>query len=1235
MAFSRKDPFVFRQQNLQAGVASAVKRAGLLAVLFGSPLVAGFSPSQTPLFLTPGATPNVMLMLDDSGSMDWEILMKPHYIYCAYMSRLYFCSQAGSLVDNGRVRIDGYGSTNFSYLHTTSDNAYSLSSSNGRSLELVWNINSVNDLFTTGDWRVFSSDVNVMYFDPAREYEPWGKDQPDAVFTAARSHPVSSEAGYALTRDLTGALYAVAVDDKGFSGTLPYPTASSYQEASNGLIDAWDSLTLYQINDKAINVWSVSFSVVGADVKPTLTQQPSITDLAEVLRIQQNYANWYQYHRRRSFVVNSAVSTLMEQSPHYRYALGLINGGWLGRSPAGDLDEHNSDLLDALFRRNQFALGTPLRSGLNAVGTYLQQSTDQPDRPAPIQHSCQQNFSVLFTDGFWNGGNPLLTTDVDGDGVTASLADYARHYYDIDLRPDLDNRVPVSGVDSLSSQHLSTFGVAFGVRGNLDDSDGDGWPELAGNAPTIDGVWGNPFVDDAAKIDDLWHAAFNSKGLFAAASSPQDITAGLVAALAEVERRTGSAASVAANSGRVSTDAYLYQARFNSESWTGDLWALPLAGQGALNQSQSVSFEGTRWTARSFFDSSAFDPDTRVVLTADQATAGGAVTGRPFRHTTAAGLSERYRAKLDAGMAPLGASGDAATFRAALTDWLRGEPAASFSSYAFRQRNSVLGDLVHSDPVYVGPPQAFGSLYATDSYTAFKTTHADRSPMIYVGGNDGMLHAFDADTGVEKLAFVPGTLVPDLYQLADPDYSHRYFVDGQITVADICPATASCSWQTLLVAGLGAGGKGLFALDVTRPADFSEANAGSLVLWELSSDEEPALGYTFGRASVAKLNNGQWAVLSGNGYGSQEGKASLLVLDTQTGRPLATGGVLTAGAAGDNGLSSPAAVDLDGNGTVDYVYAGDLKGNLWKFDLRSADASQWGVAFEADSEPVPLFAAGASRPITVMPQVGSHPSRGGRLVYFGTGKYLEAEDSSSVGQADQALYGIWDDDGALQTPLTDADLLTQTIEQELVVHARDTNGDNLLNSQDEGVSYRTSSDNAICWSGCGSNAPHRGWRLVLTYEGNNRGEKQTVDPVLRNGRIVFNSFQPSSEVCEGGGRSWLMELDANDGSFLREPAFDLNGDGKFDFEDSHSAYAGSGSGGTAPGVDEACNAGVCPSPSGVALRGLTQKPAVLDCGTGVECKYLSTSSGSVRRINENPGQSALGRQSWRQLLRDD
>ena len=528
----------------------------------------------------------------------------------------------------------------------------------------------------------------------------------------------------------------------------------------------------------------------------------------------------------------------------------------------------------------------------------------------------------------------------------------------------------------------------------------------------------------------------------------------------------------------------------------------------------------------------------------------------------------------------------------------------------------------------LGAPGAF---YNDASYQSFKSANSGRTPMVYVGANDGMLHGFDAQTGQERLGFVPYTVVPELHHLANPKYPHKFYVNGAITVGDACTGTPGCSWKTLLVGSLRSGGRGLFALNVTNPDSFSESQAGSIVQWEFNSDNDSDMGYSYGKPLVVKLSTGKWAVIAANGYASSNGKAVLFILDAETGQPLASGGKLDTGASGSNGLSSPTTVDTDQDGDVDFVYAGDLKGNMWKFDLRSTNPGNWGVAYSSAGNPLPLFSAGADKQITVAPEVGRHPTETGFILYFGTGQYIEVDDNRVIGEPTQGFYGIWDDNrnnNDFSASITPANLLIQTILAEQNFYPHDTNGDGANNSNDEAIRFRATSDNEICWSNCGSEPTHRGWVLNLELAGNNRGERQVTKSVLRNGRIVFTTLLPSGDACEQGGTSWLMELSAADGSNLFEPPFDINRDAEFDSDDLNYANW------TTESLVNFCPEGDCQSPSGLHSNDIIQTPAIISCGRGMECKYLSSSDGSVDKIDENPGGNSLGRQSWRELRGD-
>ncbi|MDR2838547.1 MAG: hypothetical protein LBV49_08335 [Azonexus sp.] len=356
-------------------------------------------------------------------------------------------------------------------------------------------------------------------------------------------------------------------------------------------------------------------------------------------------------------------------------------------------------------------------------------------------------------------------------------------------------------------------------------------------------------------------------------------------------------------------------------------------------------------------------------------------------------------------------------------------------------RNNPLGDILNSQLAYVGKPARFT---LDEGFTTFASTRADRKSVVYVGANDGMLHGFDAGSGggssatagsgKELMAYVPRGLLSRVEQLTAGSYTHEYFVDGSPVSGDARIGSAS-SWATVLAGALGRGGAGYFVLDVTDPDSFAEgAGAWSNALIDSTSkDSAIASGITEAQwdyigsqynqpvmdqtnttqsAQIVQINKidgsakkYEWAVIMGNGYNSVSGLPVLLVQSLAAGMPLytVTGACVVEGAvqtsattciAHGNGLGAPRPVDIDGNGTADIVYAGDLEGNLWKFNIASPDTSQWIVANGTADSPKPLFSAlgptGAGQPITSAPVAVVNP-KGGFLVEFGTGKNLTDE----------------------------------------------------------------------------------------------------------------------------------------------------------------------------------------------------------------------------------------------------
>jgi type IV pilus assembly protein PilY1 len=543
-------------------------------------------------------------------------------------------------------------------------------------------------------------------------------------------------------------------------------------------------------------------------------------------------------------------------------------------------------------------------------------------------------------------------------------------------------------------------------------------------------------------------------------------------------------------------------------------------------------------------------------------------------------------------------------------EYLRGSAQHEGTGNNYRARLNRLGDLINSDPFFVGMPSFPNNLGS--GYPAFRSDYSGRNPMVYVGGNDGLLHGFNANNGEEKLAYVPNLVFPHLSQLTDPGYSHRYFVDGSPTVGDAhgtfgsrCPSgLGGVCWRSVLISGLRNGGQGYFALDVTDPTRFDESNAANLVLWEFSDADDPDhdLGYTFSQPSIVKMANGEWAAVFGNGYNNSEadGRASasghavlyIVFLDRGLDGTWTPGtdfikidtGVGSPGTP--NGLATPAPVDLDGDFQVEYIYAGDLQGNLWRFDVRNASPGNWVGSV------VRLFTAmsgGNSQPITTRPEVGSHPDplESGVIVYFGTGKYLEDSDNTNAGLPTQTFYSIWDKLETSPTAFTRGDLLQQTVISET-------------------ASQRVTSKNEVDWQ------THSGCYIDLPTP----GERQVSNSVLRNGRIIFTTLIPNTEVCSFGGSGWLMELDVCAGR-LEESPFDLNADDHFDDNDK---------------VTVSING----SPQLVAISGLKStegilpSPTILSSGT-TEIKYNSGSRGGIFVTTENPGPSASGRQAWRQF----
>lgn len=515
------------------------------------------------------------------------------------------------------------------------------------------------------------------------------------------------------------------------------------------------------------------------------------------------------------------------------------------------------------------------------------------------------------------------------------------------------------------------------------------------NSPAGRSAYTNPLISNA-RMYELWHMAVNGRGKFMAAKDPAQLAGAFRKILSQIILDTTKpVTSFSATSSSVTTSSTsLYRAGYDATKWSGQIEAFTLAkGTGA--GSANASWGGATDTTATKLDAASVTAANRKIYTVKSDT--GSVI--PF-------LFDDLHATQQAFFKKTGEINNAPAKNR--IDFLRGERnlEGDIPAKPFRIRASRHGDVVNSALWFLGAPAGGFDL---KGYSAFATSKKNRTPMLYVGANDGMLHGFSATDGTEKIAYIPQGLLEKLPALTEPNYVHQYYVDGSPFSGDIDTGTASTpAWKTVLAGSLGAGGKGYFVLDVTNPGD-----ATGLVVTDQTSTTDADMGHIFGAPvpaefnpqrslQIAKMNDDRWALITGNGYNSTSGHPVLFIQYLSgAGNSLHKITAASTGANGtDNGLSTPRPVDLNGDGTVDVIYAGDLKGNMWKFDVSSKTQANWGVGFSsancAATSCTPLFAAldptGTHQPITSAPNVRTNKSVGGMMVAFGTGRNITAGD---------------------------------------------------------------------------------------------------------------------------------------------------------------------------------------------------------------------------------------------------
>ncbi len=1174
---SQRNPTPRNRASLAAAAMVAVVLSGhSIRAAASTPIDLG----QTPVFLGDPVNPNVFMQLDDSGSMGRDDLARD-------LRFGYFDYAGPSNHDYDPVHGSCSAYPGFD-LHFDCD----------------WRDNA-----PVGDALAFTADPAARVYDAW-----WDTGYGDSTFGNARDWP--SETG---TTDLAGEQYFEWIDDAGSNSCPPTGpgdyTDTNVNNCGNDIPDAWDSFRVFTINSSSITVETYEFSPTAASANATVTNTQTLTGGPHpelhgqtVAEVQQRYANYHTYFRTRRHVLASAVGVMLRDFPDFRFGANTIHDRFFEEAPAAaataPYTSHNKALFDTVKDDLEASGGTPLRDAVDKAGEYY---AGDLGADSPINHECQQNFTLAMTDGFWNR-NHGGTGDVDGDGINNLLSDIGRHYYDTDLSglPDAVQSTvddPKTGTRQ-DQQHMVSYGVAFGVTGNLEDTDGDGQPDNdtsgALSAPfNVDSDWTNGNPSGQRTLDDLWHMAYNSTGQFLSAADPAELTQAMRDALANISDRTGSAAAVATTSTAVSSDTAIFQALFDSGDWSGDLRRLPLVEQpnGTVEVSNTPD-----WAAAAQVD--AQDWDTGRTIITRNTNSGNAV---PFRWSD---LSPTQRDALRDDPATAATDDDGQGPQR--LRFLRGQRTNELANGgSFRDRSSVLGDIINSEPVRVGEPD-FGYPDSWPSgapenghpYSDFVAANETRTPMVYVGANDGMMHGFDATDsasgGEEVIGYVPTRVHAGLNELTDQQYDHRFYADGPLNHADaLFEDGPGAEWRSVLIGGLRTGGRGVYALDVTNPATFAEANAGDIALWEFTPGDDGDMGHVTGSVPIVRLANGEWGAVVGNGYNSTDSEeAVLFILDVEDGsviRKFSTGNGPSddpkSGSDRVNGLSAPTVVDSDGDNIADAVYAGSLFGNLWKFDISGSNPASWGIATNGGK---PLFEArsdaGEPQPITAAPAVGFHPEEDGFLVYTGTGKFLGQVDNTASGQTTQSVYGVWDKrDGS---DVERSDLLEQDIIDEPTVSGSET---------------RVVSDDPVDWSN------DRGWFIDLDRPGSpgdNRGERVVTRPVVQADRVVVSTLLPDSAPCGGGGDSFLMALAVNNGGRFGDSIFDINNDGGFDSADK--------AGGNAVSAVKS-NIGIISRATMVFTR--SRQSAI----------YGGTGSADTGSTGMTPPGFDLGRKSWQQL----
>ena len=1148
--------------------------------------------AQSPLELTPTVNPNVMILFDDSGSMDFEIMtldvvssgLNLNTSFTESDDDLDITERPGCEIITAAFGGYAYGvaaPTN-EYIDGSGSNCY---------------------VAPVDDFKFRSALFNALYFDPAIDYPPWvGFDSNDVEFA-----PIDiNNAPFDPFDPSLGTIDLLAEDP--VVGFMRY-----YVDVNgDGAIQSDEEFLL-------------------SEVSPA---------------IQQNFANWFSYYRSRHLRAKALLGKFISGQTGTQIGLVRLNFSTEPSLPAtemnADLDEGAKRiLLDELYstQPDQLAIegeSSPLLNRYFATAEYLADRASSVfpanvDDPAAegAAGECQANHIIVSSDGFRDfDSSDELNTNEDGNNDSLfdngafrgdagqTFADIAIQFYEDDLRTATADNVPVEQVDlnrypstpdtpelepdDELHQHIKTHVVTVGpTEALLGQSQSLSFPTGDVSAPAIP-PWDPPIRTDFGLLQDLVHAAYNARGLYIDTAN-DSVDVQLPDLSNAVATGVGSTTPVAINTQVTEGDFVLFRTFFDASSISGDVVSQLIDIDGTLDETP----EGEpifQWSAAEELDELVGDDgeriEDRIIITySDNDDIGEA----NVFDLSANGIDVEQLALLE-GPAP-----DIAGIGALRLDHLRGDTAnegENFTAGEFRIRPETtstgggvthfakLGTIANSTPVFIGLPSAvgrFGGLWpsaAGETYFDFQADQAGRDASLIVGANDGMVHIFDAETGDERFAYVPELVFPELFNLTNPDFRHQFFVDATPSVNDAyikeTSSAGSPSWNTIAIGGLGAGGRGYYALNLNAADQVNSlSSALDTVMWEFGPEDDPDaspdgsvsdLGLTFGKPIIAMSNDSEggdqrWVAIFGNGYNSTSANGNaviyILFIDEGLDGTWDEGDVIKidtgVGGAVDefdnpNGIADVRAIDVDGNGTVDRLYAGDLRGNLHVVDVSSSNQSDWSSAlnrfilFEArnssTNEPQPITTRPIVVPATQAAATSGDPETApgisdGFIVVFTTGSFFTESDSTNSDI--QSIYGVFDD-FATQDEINANSLVEQTLINDI-----SDIGDEVRLVSDIPVSLGAQDDGSIVngWF-INFDVPAQGASSGVEFP----GERAVRELVLINDVLFINTVIPQENSCDALPGGFGLALNPFTGSAGSEVIFDTNNDSEFDEQDN-------------------------------------------------------------------------------------